>query len=504
MAETRYIFVDQPDIAWSITVPRGMRIPVTCELLGGAGGGGGADASKQGGAGAGGQYSKFVFDVVGGDVLTFIVGGGGGAGSSNTRGGGGGAAGTSMIKYNTVIFNLKNPVGGGKVYRQTNAAWNSFMNENAVWESNSNAATFTRTYTVNFPKDGNYTYKLSSDNTASIFIDGILKGRAGSYTKEYTYTEYVTAGTRQVSINAENTGGPGGVAFEILRSVGAGDFQGSMSGGRGGNAGGSGSSGGGGGGGGASALLLNGDVVAVAGGGGGGGGAGVGSNGHTATNTPNTSSDYFNGQSGQPKRGDGGGGGASGGGWHAGDGGTEVGGDSGGNAGESADGYFTIDPYTQNEIVLATGRDAYGTVAYGRGGAAGQAGQSGYVRFSFETTFASYKLANQWKDVETVYVKDAGVWKEAAPYIKRNGEWQALARREIGRYQLGVGIVGADYRDLAIIPEPVYTYSGGSSYEYWSYPYNDFDDYATGGVFSTSDSGGGTTFGGTDANSPMP
>ena len=478
MAETRYIFVNQPDIAWSITVPRGMKIPVACELVGGGGGGGGYDAGTQGGNGAGGQYTKSVFTVSGGDVLTFIVGGGGGAGSSSQGNAAGGAAGTSMIKYNYSVFNLKTATGAARTYPKTDSKWSQFMNQNAVWGSDSNTTTFRRTYTITIPVTADYVFKISSSANARCYLDGGLKAVSRNYANEFISSETITAGTHTITIEADKivSSDPGNtipaVAFELTQtpSLAGPKFTGSMSGGRGGNAGTAGSSGGGGGGGGASVLLINGIVAAIAGGGGGGGGAGVGSVGHDATNSPDTGSDYYNGQSGQPKRGDGGGGGASGGGFHAGSGGTEVGGDSGGNAGQSADCWYPSDPYGQNQINYASGRNAFGTLEYGTGGSPGQAGKAGYVRFSFETTFASYKVGNQWKDVESVYIKDAGVWKEAVPYIKKNGEWQALARREIGRYSAGVGIVGADYRDLAMIPEPVYTYSSGGDSSSWSFP----------------------------------
>lgn len=478
MAETRYIFVNQPDVAWSITVPRGMKIPVACELVGGGGGGGGADAAA-GGSGAGGQYTKSVFTVTGGDVLTFIVGGGGGAGASSQGNAAGGAAGTSMIKYNYSVFNLKTATGAARTYPKTNSKWSQFMNQNAVWESNSSALTFTRTYTITIPVEGSYQMLLGSSAAAELYIDGSLQSLSRNYAQEFVTSINLSPGPHLISIQAtkitsSDPANDPAVAFEIIKSPSGGDeeFTGSMSGGRGGNAGTAGSSGGGGGGGGASVLLINGVVAAIAGGGGGGGGAGRVSAGHNATNSPDSTSKYYNGQSGQPKRGDGGGGGASGGGYRAGAGGTEVGGDSGGNSGASAGCWYPIDPYAQNQINYATGRNAFGTTEYGTGGSPGQAGKAGYVRFSFETTFASYKVGNQWKDVESVYIKDAGVWKEAVPYIKKNGEWQALARREIGRYSAGVGIVGADYRDLAMIPEPVYTYSGGgyNDSSSWSFP----------------------------------
>ena len=510
MAETRYIFVNQPDVAWSITVPRGMKIPVTCELVGGGGGGGGYDAGTQGGNGAGGQYTKSVFTVSGGDVLTFIVGGGGGAGASSRGNAAGGAAGTSMVNYIYSVFNLKTATGAARTYPKTNSVWDQFMNQNAVWESDNNALTFVRTYNVTIPVTGYYQYKFNASADARLYVDGGLKAGSTNYAKEYVASEIITAGVHTFRIEATkiNSTDPGNaipsVAFELTQSPtgfsnGFTDkFTGSMSGGRGGNAGTAGSSGGGGGGGGASVLLINGIVAAIAGGGGGGGGAGVGSAGHDATNSPDTRSDYYNGQSGQPKRGDGGGGGASGGGLHAGSGGTEVGGDSGGNAGESADCWYPDDPYGQNQINYATGRNAFATLDYGTGGSPGQAGKAGYVRFSFETTFASYKVGNQWKDVESVYIKDAGVWKEAVPYIKKNGEWQALARREIGRYQAGAGIVGTDYRDLAMRPVPVYVYIGGGGESNWSYSggYGGTVVDASGNAIRTPVSGGSLSFGG--------
>tara|TARA_R110000796_G_scaffold46462_8_gene112215 strand:- start:10299 stop:11789 length:1491 start_codon:yes stop_codon:yes gene_type:complete len=483
MAVTRQIFVTQPDVAWTITIPRGMKIPVTCELIGGGGGGGGNDA-QPGGNAAGGQYLKTVFDVVGGDQLTFIVGGGGGAGQSGRGNAAGGTAGTSMIKYITSIFNLRTVTANPKVYAKTNAAWGSFINNYAVWESNSLAASFTRSYIVNFPITGFYQFKAAAIGTAEISVDGVLAAGSTKSLGDPTYFSVpVSAGVHTVTVSATNTRGAGGVALDISRSPDSSndDFTGSMSGGRGGNAGAAGSSGAGGGGGGASVLLINGQIAAIAGGGGGAGGGGASSAGLSANNTPIISR-FYNGQSGQQKRGDGGGGGGSGGGFSASSGGTESAGDSGGNAGASADVWYPSDPYGQNLTNFATGRNAFATLEYGTGGSPGQTGKAGYARFVFDVSFASYKSGNVWKDVFDMYVKDAGDWKPVVGYIKQNGVWQPLARRELAIYRSGAGIVGADYRDLAMVPAPVVTYSssGGGSDSYsggWNYSaVGDFND----------------------------
>lgn len=499
---TRQILLTQADVVWSITVPRGMKIPVTAELVGGGGGGGGNDAAA-GGNGSAGQYCKHVFTVSKGDTLSFVVGGGGGAGASGRAGAAGGSAGTSVISFGSTVFSMRTATGNARTYNKSDPRWSSFMNANAVWENNVYAQSFDRTYQVNFPATGTYQWKVQADNAGTYYLDGaVVTSTTAFQGTEKTVDVSVTAGIHTVRVVGSNSGDVGGICLVIKSSPAGGTFSGSLSGGRGGNAGTSGSSGGGGGGGGASALILNGVIIAIAGGGGGGGGGGVSSSGRSAGNDYNPTSNFYNGQAGQPKRGDGGGGGASGGGYRAGSGGTENSGDTGANAGEPAYSWSVNNEFLQNAIQLGSGRTPFipsgrtDINAFGVGGVSATAGTQGYVRLTFDTTFASYKVGNTWKDVVGMYIKDSGVWQEITGYTKISGEWQALARREIALYKAGTGVVGTDYRDLAMVPEPVvYYYSFSEGFD-WGYS-SGGGESASGGF---SDSGGGGGFAGTQGS----
>jgi len=465
---------------------------VVAEMVGGGGGGGGNDA-QAGGSGSAGQYCKHVFTVSKGDILSFVVGGGSGAGASGRAGASGGTAGTSVIGFPSTLFSLRNETANARTFNKTDPRWSSFMNANAVWENNIYAVSFDRTYQVTFPATGVYQWQVQADNAGTYFLDGVSVASTNAFQgTEKTVDVNVTAGVHTVRVVGVNSGDVGGICLVIKKSPAGGNFTGSLSGGRGGKAGTSGSSGGGGGGGGASALVLNGVIIAIAGGGGGGGGGGATSAGISANNSYNPSSVFYNGQAGQAKRGDGGGGGASGGGYFAGFGGTEGGGDTGGNAGQPAYCFNIDNLFFQNNIQLGSGRTPYipsGTTdvnLFGVGGTSAQPGTQGYVRLTFDTTFASYKLNNIWKDVVGMYFKDSDVWQEIDGYIKINGEWQALARREIALYKSGAGIVGTDYRDLAQVPEPVVTYSGGGDGG-WE---GGFSGYSGGGFAGTQGSQG--------------
>lgn len=465
----REVFVANTDTAWTINVPRGVQIPVVAELVGGGGGGGGND-SAHGGNGAAGQYIKYYFTVTGGDRVSFIVGGGGGAGASGARAGGGGAAGTSVIEYPGTILDLRTAVGGAKNYAQTNSAWSTFMNEHAVWGSNPFSASYERSYDINFALTGNYNWKIQCDNSAVYYLDGVQVASVSGFTGVKDATVSVTKGVHTVRIVASNSGGPAGVALVINKNISVNskdNFEGSMSGGEGGNAGGSGTSGAGGGGGGASVLILNGGIIAIAGGGGGGGGGGNGPVGSDATNTPDTSSGFYNGQDGQDKYGDGGGGGGSGGGIYAGAGGQERSGDNGGEAGRTAGAWGLESEWDPPEIHYGSGVTPYippgitDVNNYGKGGTYTNPGTKGYIRFTYQASFASYKLGNIWKDIVEIYVKDSGVWKPADSFIKVKDDWKTISRRDIVLYNAGTGVTGVDARSLAQRKPPQVSYDGG-------------------------------------------
>lgn len=399
-------------MVWSL----GNNVPVTAYLWGGGGGGGGND-SNRGGNGGGAGYTQVQFTINEGDVLDVAVGGGGGAGQSGRSNAAGGNAGASIIEQN--IFNTISNPASPPVFPQFNSAYCTFLNTYGVWVNPTSAATFDRTYTVNFPTTATYQFTASVDNYATFYIDGTEAFYANSYTNEYTVGIEVSAGNHTIRILGTNTGGPGAVALTISQGN-------SYSGGRGGNAGPAGSSGAGGGGGGATVVLLNGSAIAAAGGGGGGGGggnAGV-AIGESAPGTRGNAPVGENaGQNGSNKPGDGGGGGGGGGGWAGGNGGTTPSGDTGGYAGV----YGTSSGFYENPVNRTPGgsTNPYYRQGIGQGGIyGGGAGTSGFAVFEFQVpgTFVHYggsfqpviqtyvKVNNAWQPVQSTYIKEGSTW----------------------------------------------------------------------------------------------
>jgi hypothetical protein len=384
-------------------------------LFGGGGGGGGKDANTPGGYGSGGGFSYVNFTINPGDVLTVVVGGPGGVGASGVSGQGGGQPGASLLDASTV-FTTRDAAASPPVYAQYNPNYCSFLNTYGVWESNTNVQDFDRSYTVSFPSTGLYTFTASSDNSASISLDGQALFFTDTFVQTFEQPVQVTAGNHTVRIQALNTGGPGSVGLTIS---GGNNYSGA----RGGNAGGGGSSGGGGGGAGATVLLLNGTVIGVAGGGGGGGGAGNGPQGQPGPG-PNGAAVFpiSNGQNGTNKNGDGGGGGGGGGGYGGGNGGQTPGGDTGGQAGSYGISYslngVAIDNQTGGRLCSGLTYPYYSFErGYGGSGGADNAarttsqGTGGYAVVEFDVVGAFVKDAGVWLPVENAYIKVNGVWR---------------------------------------------------------------------------------------------
>lgn len=399
-------------LVWSL----GDNVPVTAYLWGGGGGGGGND-SASGGAGGGGGFTQFNFVINNGDTLECAIGGGGGAGGSGRSQAAGGAGGAGY-EYG-LSFNLKQQPNPG-INDYTNTNYCSFLNTNGVWVNPVTAASFDKSYTVNFPITGNYTFVGSCDNYGYVYLDGNEVLYMGGFTSTYTSYVRVTAGVHTIRVVATNTGGPGSVALTI-GSVGS-----SYSGGNGGAAGPSGSSGGGGGGGGATVAFLNGTFIGVAAGGAGGGGGGnVGSaTGQSAPGTSGNAADGVSaGMNGKNKSGDGGGGGGGGGGLGGGNGGNLRDGDQGGLAG--GNGRSSAPFELPSGIIPGGTSNQYYTGRVGYGGAPAAPGAAGYAMFVFDVTGVSVhwggafapvskayiKQSNDWKLVKSIYVKESGVWR---------------------------------------------------------------------------------------------
>jgi hypothetical protein len=394
--------------------PSGTDIPVTAYLWGGGGGGGGFDA-QPGGSGTGGGFTEVNFSVSAGDVIEVAVGGGGFGGPNAKTGGVGGVAGASYVSG--LLFDTRSATAiDGPVIASTNTAYVSFLNTYGVWVNPVSARDFDRSYVVNFPVTGIYTFTTSADNSAELFVDGIFIGVVPGFTATYTLTTAVVAGNHTIRIVAVNTGGPGSVALTIDGGV-------SYSGGNGGRPGASGTSGGGGGGGGATVIFKNGIPLAVAAGGGGGGGGGRNSAGANAPGSQGQATEgEFAGQNGQNRSTDGGGGGGGGGGLAGGNGGLIVSGDSGGDAG--AFGLSSSPSQNPNGLTPGGTNSQYYTGGAGQGGGPSSNGATGAAVLLFnvpgvfvhtDILFAPVKqiwakVNEAWQPVQTTFVKSHGSW----------------------------------------------------------------------------------------------
>ena len=394
--------------------PSGSDIPVTAYLWGGGGGGGGNDRGI-GGAGSGGGFTEVNFLVSAGDVIDVAVGGSGSGGPSGSAGGVGGVAGSSYVSG--LLFDTRSATAiDGPVIASTNTAYVGFLNTYGVWVSPTTAANFDRSYVVNFPVTGIYTFTASADNSAKLYVDDDFIGDVPGFTATYTMTTSVLAGNHTVRIVGVNTGGPGAVALTI-------DGGSSYSGGNGGRPGTAGSSGGGGGGGGATVVFKNNIPLAVAAGGGGGGGAGQ-SNGDSAPGSAGQAAAGVSaGQNGQDRTTDGGGGGAGGGGLGGGNGGLIVGGDSGANAG--AVGLSSSPAQNPNGRNPGGQNNLYYSGAAGIGGRGGGGnGTTGAAVLLFQVPGVFVHTEISFKPVNQIWVKFNNVWQPVqSTRIKSDGVW---------------------------------------------------------------------------------
>lgn len=400
---------------------------VSAYLWGAGGGGGGGDGGQRGGDGTGGGYASVSFNVAAGDVIDVAVGGPGGGGQGNRGGAAGGFAGASLV--GGTIWSTLDALGPTCV-RSQNRAYCTFLNQYGVWNGDTYSPVFDRTYSINFPTSGNYSFTFSTDNSGTILLDGLAILDSYGFTTTVNRSLYITAGIHSVRIGVNNTGGPGSVGVTIDTGI-----ESSYSGGSGGRAGGGGSSGAGGGSGGATVVRVNGVVLAVAGGGGGGGGAGVRGGGPGNAPGPNgQSGSASGGQNGGDHPGDGGGGGAGGGGFRGGNGGYWGGGPSsfsdtfgqGGSFGSSS-GWSIANP--SGTTPGGSNTEYYGGNSTGGSGSTnnGAQGSAGRAVFAFDVSGIQVVNANDWRPVKQVYVKNSGAWRAAqAVYVKNNGVWQPV------------------------------------------------------------------------------
>ena len=440
---------------------------VTAYLWGGAGGGGGGDGGQRGGNGTGGGYASVTFNVVAGDVIDVAVGGPGGGGQGNRSAAAGGSAGASLT--GETVWNTLDALGPGYV-RSQNRAYCSFLNQFGIWGTDIYSGSYDRTFTINFPASGYYTFTGSADNAAFVAYDGIEILSIRSFDRTYNTTIYANAGNHSVRVFATNSGGPGSIGVTIEGGLD------SYSGGSGGSAGHVGASGAGGGSGGATVVRVNGAILGIGGGGAGGGGAGYGGGGPGNAPGPNgQSGSEPAGQNGGTHPYDGGGGGAGGGGFRGGNGGFWGGGPSGysdtfgqGGGYGSSSGWDTSNP--SGTTPGGTNNIYYGGNSVGGQGSTnnGAQGAAGKAVFAFEVSGIQVVSANDWRPVKQVYLKNSGIWKAAqAVYVKASGSWQPVLGATPLTFSPVAGFFGVFSRNgpAYIPPDPMGMGMGGPMFD---------------------------------------
>lgn len=115
-----------------------------------------------------------------------------------------------------VVFDL---VSEGENRVTLGRPWSSYMNENAVWGSSIRDRNFTREYTINSEKTGDYVFRYQCDDQITIIVDGkeIVKER-GNFRPQHQIgakTIRLSKGSHQIKVIGENFRGPGGMALKI-------------------------------------------------------------------------------------------------------------------------------------------------------------------------------------------------------------------------------------------------------------------------------------------------
>jgi hypothetical protein len=361
-------------------------------------------------------------------------------------------------------------------------AWDSFMNQFAIYVDPYNAIG-THSFTTQFlSSGGRHTIEIAADNTATIGIGPNTGIRSSNtFRGSTTVVSYnLAAGLTDISVSVVNesslsAGNPGGIAITIkdpsdnivwdTRRWVSGNYSYSTTiftparqggtggtgyiiggdnfgGGNGGVSGPVGASGAGGGGGGASVIAKNSVVIAVAAGGGGGGGGGNRNtvNGDSASSQPTSDSVATVGQNGQDRSNDGGGAGGGGGGRFGGVGGTcRPGFDEGGGAGGSGVSWRDIGRTTSGQSYIPTNLlpavvDGYSVgPTYATAGLRRYPGAPGYILIEFYLYALPYaNVGGTWYPTRRAYVNINSNWKEIVTgYVKVGGQWQTLAQGQI-------------------------------------------------------------------------
>lgn len=356
---------------------------------GGAGGRAGWSGSS-GGGGQGGGATVLSWSPTGNsDLIAVAAGGGGGGGGGNV-----GAANGTIVSYtpygDIVPFLYKRyPTAAD------NGAYCAFLNTYGVWAGDGRYV-----YDVYFPSSGTYTFRLSADNYAYMWLDnGTVHGNndfigntpgtgRADFDRYYDFSHYVTAGWHTVDVYASNWGGPAAVAAAIMPPQ-------------------------------SSSYMW------------------------TTLESYNKNSTVYKGRGGHgtDKAGDGGGAGGGGGGWPAGRGGDLRSGDQGAYSGSSGYSWWDSNVVTITNVPISSPAG----ITYGTGGANTANGVGGGAIFDITLSEINSKSGGQWKKVNGLYrreslnllffrwvywtevnelnVKKDGVWKKV--YGKHSASWNS-------------------------------------------------------------------------------
>jgi hypothetical protein len=425
------------DVVYEITASK--NCVVDFQMIGGGGGAGGAD-SHPGSPGYNGliasgsiplSANETVYCALGGPgyggntgqgsaaggaggyaINNYSGGSGGNAGPSGTSGGGGGGGGASLIwknsayGYQTVSNILAvspgGPGGGGggnysdgygnasvsalivpRGYypsAEYNGAYCEFLNTYGIWNGDGDY-----TYEVYFPfaSQGRYTFELSADNYAAIYVNNYLvvetqggEGGEAAYQNVWTGTYDSEPGWKTVRISAQNWGGPASVAAAINTGFVAGPQNRFWTTRESYNP-----------------LSYN-DLI--------------GRGGH-----------------GQDHRGDGGGAGGGGGGYIGGTGGTGPSGDNGAMSGNYGTSFLSTSVASSDNTLLADG----GGSGFGLGGLGGYGanGIGGAVVFNSTQTDIKYNSSGNLINVKEVYVRNSSQWtKVQEVYVRDSSSWKRV------------------------------------------------------------------------------
>lgn len=342
-------------------------------------GGTGGRSGGSGSSGAGGGGGAATVLSRNADGTNFIAIAGGGAGG----GGGGDKAGpanhSSYIWGSTSTFSLKYYSNA-----RTNGAYCSFLNTLGIWQGDGRYK-----YELYFPKSDTYTFTLSADNYAYIWMDNGANGNSDyvgntpgtgaiDYNSTHQFTHYVTEGWHTVDVYATNWSGPAAVAAKINNSSGT-------------------------------------EIWTT----------------RYAYNPLSSKKESYRGGQGQNRGGDGGGAGAGGGGYEGGSGGQVRGGDWGGWNGSNG---YDYNEYPSNEPGIGSFA-SYGVagIGYARP-TGGKDGGGGYAAFEAVHSDISYKNSS-WIRPNRVYIRRTinlvfltySFWQAVpAIYVRNNGEWNKV------------------------------------------------------------------------------